>query len=172
MMADALDRDALAVASRDQQHEIRKRRSSGHQTWKPRREGVRLQVIDGDVGQPLSAGDPLGHHAADDQAADQAGTGGRRDSPEVREPYLRLPHRLPDLMGKHVEMRPCRDLGYHAAIGRVLTLLGSHDLGQDPAVGVEHGDGGLITGRLDAENRAHWKLSPFAGRAAVIGRLP
>ena len=117
--------------------------------------------------------DRLGGGEADDHAADQAGTGCRRDPVERRERELRLDHRLRDDMVERLDVRAGRDLRHHAAVGLVFGGLREHDVGEDfaaPIVAAPHHCGSsLVAGRLDAENE-HVNLRS-SSRGAAEGRV-
>ena len=63
---------------------------------------------------------------------------------------------LGDDVVEGLDMGASGDLRHHAAEGGVLADLREHDIGENPALGLigpfDHGGGGLITGRLDAED--------------------
>ncbi len=65
-------------------------------------------------------------------------------------------HRLGDECVEHLDMGARGDLRHHAAEGGMLADLGEHDIGQDLAAAVvaafHHRGGGLVAGRLDAED--------------------
>ena len=75
IIADALDGDELGVAAGHEQEEIRE----GKVVGEARGEGVGFEMIDGD--ERLAAGESqrLGHGQPDDDAADEARSGGRGD---------------------------------------------------------------------------------------------
>ena len=64
------------------------------------------------------------------------------------------------------------DLRHHAAIGRVLVGLRQHDVGEDLAAPVvaraDHRGGGLVAGRLDAEDE-HLLIPRRSVRMALRG---
>ena len=79
----------------------------------------------------------------------------RRDAVERAEREVRVDHRPRDDGVERLDMRARGDLRHHAAIGLVLGLR-EHDVGEDCAspvlVAAHHRGGGLVAGRLDAEN--------------------
>ena len=64
--------------------------------------------------------------------------------------------RLGDDVIERLDMGAGGDFRHHAAKGRVLADLRQHDIGQNPARAgggaLHHGRGGLVAGRLDAED--------------------
>jgi hypothetical protein len=136
----------------------------------PRRQRVGFEMVDGDQRFLGDERDALGGGEADDDAADQPGAGRRRDAIEHAEACLRLEHRLGDDQVEHFHVGARRDLGNHAAIRRVLGGLRQHDVGKDFAtpgrlVAAHHRGGGLVAGRLDAENE---HLLPMRARFARV----
>ena len=112
-------------------------------------------MVHRDIGQVVRDRDPLGELAADDQPADQSGTGTRRDTAKVAEAESGARHDAADLLGQECQMRAGGDLRHHAAIGRVLALLAQHRLRQHAAMLVEHRRRRLVARGLDAQHRVH-----------------
>src|SRR5262249_48033981 len=74
-----------------------------------------------------------------------------------------LDERLGDDLGDELDMGAARDLGHDAAVPRVpVDLARNHRCAHDPAV-VDHRGGGLVAGRLDAEDGRH----PLRGSKTV-----
>ena len=71
-----------------QEQAIRK----GGRVGQPRGERVGFQMIDGDQRLVVHKRNRFRHRQPDDHPADQAGSGGRRNSVERTEPRLRLVH--------------------------------------------------------------------------------
>src|SRR4029077_2888399 len=70
-----------------------------------------------------------------------------------------------DDMVERLDMGARRDLRHHAAIGLMLGGLRQHEVGEDFAASVlvapHHRGGGLVAGRLDAENEhSHLVVNP------------
>ncbi len=154
MAADALYRDALAVPARNQQQQIGKRRAAGHETRQAGGERVRLEMVDRDVGHAGADRDAAREPAADDQPPDQTRPAAGGDATEIARGDPRHVHHAPDDAWQVRQMRPRRDLGHHAAIGRVLPLLAKHVLGEDAPVRCQHGGGRLVAATLDPKDRA------------------
>ena len=107
-------------------------------------------------GTPSAERDGLAHGDADDQAADQAGPGGRGDRVDRVEAEPRLGERLADGRVEQLDMGARGDLRHHAAIGRMQVELRAHHARQDRAAAVRgaahHRRGSLVAARLDAEH--------------------
>ena len=116
---------------------------------------MRFEVVDRDERLAGGPGDALRRHRADDQPADQPGPGGAATASISPSADAGLAERAADQSVEMVEMRPRRDLGHHAAIGRVLGELRLDQIGADPrparAPG-DHRDRGLVAAGLDAED--------------------
>ena len=121
----------------------------------PRRQRVRFEMIDRDKRLPGGPGQALCRHRADDQPADQTGTRRGGDPIQPVEVDLRFRHRPPHQTLDMDKMRPRRDLGHDAAIGRVLGDLGMDQIGPDRRQRrvADDRDRGFIAARLDAEDR-------------------
>jgi hypothetical protein len=117
---------------------------------------VGLEVVHGEQGlsrderQRLRGGEP------DEHAADEAGPGRGRDAVDLVEGDPRMAQRTGDEAVDHLHMGAGRDLGHHAAIGRVLRDLAQDLVREDfPApVDAEFDDRGrgLVAGGFDAED--------------------
>src|SRR3954454_8626269 len=99
---------------------------------------MRLQMVHRHVGQSVRDRDPFSELAADDQTTDQSRPAARRHAAKVAESDAGTAHYATDLVWEHGQMRPSRDLGHNAAIGRMLTFLAQHRLGQYAPGAVEH----------------------------------
>ena len=106
IIADAAHAEDLGVAAGGEKQAIGKRRRVGE----PRRERMRLQVIDRDQRLVVGKRDRLGRGQADDDAADQAGPGGRGNAVERVERHLRLGHGLGDDVIERLDMGARGDL--------------------------------------------------------------
>ena len=117
---------------------------------------MRFEVVDRDQRLVVDQRDGLGGGQPDDHAADQAGSGGRRNAVELAIAAAGLFHRLRDHMVQHLDMGAGGDLRHHAAEVGVFADLRQHDIGQDLAAAVggalDHRRGGLVAGRFDAEH--------------------
>ena len=79
--ADVLDQQQLRVPAGDEQQQIGRLETLGQAD----RQRVGFEVIDGDQRQAVNQRDRLRRGEADEQAADQAGAGGRSDRRQVAE---------------------------------------------------------------------------------------
>ncbi len=113
-----------------------------------------LQMIDGDVRQAAGERDPFGELAADDQPADQTGSGTGGDGGQAADVHAGPRQHVAHQGRQMGEVGTRRDFRHHAAEGCVVGLLRQHDLRQDAAVLVQHRGGGFVAGRLDPEDRA------------------
>ena len=151
-----VDGEELAVAARDQQHQVGK----ADVLDEPRGQRVPGEVVDAPERQPAGGGEALGEHHAGQHPADQPGAGGDGDGVEVGEPDAGPAER-----GGGDEVQPLGvgaggDLGHDPAIGVVQRVLaddlGGEDLGARPAgAGADHRGGGVVAAALDAEDHPH-----------------
>ena len=115
-------------------------------------------MIDRDEGLVVREGQRLGRHDAHHHAADQPRPAGRGDGVEIGQPDTRFVERLGDQPVDALEMRPRGDLRHHAAETPMLGELAVDCIGQNPAdrlgpgLAFDHGDGGLVTARFDAQH--------------------
>ena len=172
IVADVARRDDLGVAARGEEQAVGEFDCVGE----ARRQGVRFEVIDrhqrflGDQRNRLGGGEP------DDDPADQAGAGRRRDAVELPQADVGVDHRLGDDVVDDLDMGARRDLRHHAAIGGVLVRLRQHDVGQDFAapviVALHDGSGGFVARGLDAEDQHQASVpesdNAFAPRPASL----
>jgi hypothetical protein len=139
------------VPARGEQQEIGKRQTAG----KPRRQRVRLEVIDGEERLARGKRDPLAGHQADQHAADQAGPCRRGDAVEVARAHVGAAQRPGDQRVDDFDMGARRDLRHDAAIGRMRGDLAHHFVGQDFAGAVRaqahHRRRRLVAGGFDSE---------------------
>ncbi len=158
IIADAPDGDELGVAAGHEQEQIRE----GKPVGEARGQRVGFEMIDGDEGLAAGQRQRLRHGEPDDDAADEAGTGGGGDAVEVGEPDAGVLQRAHDQPVEHLDMRARGDLRHDAAEGGVLGDLAHHLVREDLAAaagGKPHdGGGGLVAGGFNAEN-AHGGLS-------------
>ena len=129
IIADAEHGDDLGVAAGGEEQAIGKRERAGQ----PRRQRMRLEMVDRDQRRVVHHRDRLGGGQADDDAADQAGPGGGGDRRQLRIADAGLLHGAVDDAVEHVDMGARRDLRHHAAEAGMLLGLRAHDIGQDPA---------------------------------------
>ncbi len=165
--ADALDRDALAMAAGQQQQQIRERRAAHRQSRQARGERVRLQVVHRDERQPARQRRALGEAGADDQPADQPRAGGGGDAGEVGVTDARFAHHAADQVGQLGKMRARGDFRHHSAIGCVAGLA-AHRLGENLSICIEHCRCGVIAGGLDPQDGSR-RLSAFHHPGLVLG---
>ena len=107
------------MATRDEQQQERE----GETVGQARGQRVRLEMIDGNQRQPMHEGDGFGRDEPDDQAADEAGAGGRGHAREVLEPEPSLVHDLTDKAIQALDVSARRDFRDDAAIARMLYKL-------------------------------------------------
>ena len=153
------DDQQLAMATRDQQHQIRK----SHVVGKPRRQGVPLQVVDCKKRQVMDSGNGLGRGHPDQEAADETRPGGGGDAVQLSEFDLRFGQGLGNQAVDVVKVGSCRDLGYDAAEGAVFIDLGQHPVGYDVAFAIDDGGGGFVATGFNSEDD-HRKALPVPGR--------
>ena len=108
------------MAAGDQQQQIGEIEPVGQ----PCGQGVAFEVVDGDQRLARGGGDRLGGHQPDDQAADQAGTGGGGDGVDVGEVDARIGKGRLDDAVQRLDMGARGDLGHDAAEGGMLLDLG------------------------------------------------
>ena len=156
------------MAARDQQQHIRKIETVGQAGG----ERMRLEMIDGDERAPQPKRDGLAHGDADDQPADQAGTGGRGYPVDRLEAEPGFGERLADGRVEQLDMGARGDLRHHPAIGRMQIELRAHHARQDlaPSVRRQAHDcrRGLVAARLDAEHGQRMCLSTAVTMALSI----
>jgi hypothetical protein len=132
------------------------------------------QVVDPEQRQVVGEREPLGRRHPDQQRADQAGPGGDGDGVDVGQAHAGLDQRLVHRGQHQLEVGPGRDLGDHAAEGRVQLRLGGHDVGAQRQPILDDADGGLVAGGLDAQDQhalAHLSLMiSSAGSSAAADR--
>ena len=137
-----------------------------------RRERVPLDVVHGNEGHREPEREALSFREADEQGADEPGTGRRRDRRDVGQARAGVGERRVEKEGQVLKMRACRDLGHDAAEAAMGLLLRRHAGGARPARAVEKRDGGLVAGRLEAEDerlvrlhreRSRWSASACGG---------
>src|SRR5690606_37852326 len=90
-----------------------------------------FEVVDGHEGKAACGGEALCGHEADDDAANEAGTCGRRDAVEVVPAGLCLFHGAGDQAVEMLDMGPGGDFRYHAAERSVFLDLREDGVGQD-----------------------------------------
>ena len=112
---------------------------------------VAFEVIHAHQGQAMHVGERFRHRAADEERAHQPRPVGDGDAAEIAQAHPGLAKRARHHGEDVLEVAPRGQLRHHAAIGAVHRVLGGDDLAQHLAAPVEHGGGGLVTGRLDAE---------------------
>ncbi len=122
----------------------------------PRRQRMRLEMIDSDERLLVGERDGLGGGESDNDAADQAGPGGGSDAVERGEGRLRLLHRFGYDAVERFDMGAGGNLRHHAAKLGMLADLRQYDVGQNPPLAVgaalDHGGRRFIACGFDAEN--------------------
>src|SRR6266699_7137942 len=96
--------------------------------------------------------------------ADEHGPLGHRDAVEIAQPHPRLRERPANDGHDHLEVAARGELGHDAAVGGVDIVLGGDDAREHLAPAVEHGGGGLVARRLDAEHdhvRIPWAVTVY-----------
>jgi hypothetical protein len=86
----------------------------------------------------MDRGNRLGGHHTDDKAADQAGTGCRRNTIQIREGEGRFGHRCGNHAFEPLKMGAGGDFGHDAAIGPMGVDLGHQALAADGAIVADH----------------------------------
>ena len=128
------------------------------------REEVALQVVHGKEGHAERVADRLAEREPDEKRPNQAGPAGRRDGADVGPVHARFLKRRGRHPGPVAEMFPRRRLRHHAAERTVdVELAGDHGR-KHPALGVEHRAGGVVAGRLDAEDETLERGGRSVGR--------
>ena len=140
------------MAAGSEKQAIGERRGVGQ----PRRQRVRLQMVDRDQRLAVRERDRFGHGQADDDAADQAGTGRRGDAVERGKGVVRIAHCLGDDGIECLDMRAGGNFRHDAAERGMLVDLRENHVGQNAAVArlgpFDQGSARLIAGRLNAED--------------------
>ena len=113
VVADSLHRDELGVAARQQEQEI----GEGGIVGEARGQRMGLEMIDGNEGFAQGERDGLAGRQADDDAADEAGTGRRRDGIDLGDRHAGLGDGAFDEPVQHLDMGAGRDLGHDPAVG-------------------------------------------------------
>ncbi len=107
-----------------------------------------LQMVDGDERFGLRHGDGLGGHDADQQSADQTGSGGCRHRVDVVERQAGLVQGLLDQAIEGIDMGARGNLGHNAAIGRMRGQLRQDDIAADDRLAIcpalDNRCGGLV----------------------------
>ena len=151
IIADAAHQHELAMAARNQQHQIGK----GDTVGQPRRQRMGFEVIDGDQRLAERGGQRLGGGQPDQHAPDQAGAGRGGDGIDIAQRDAGLAAGLGDDVVEIAHMGARRQFGHDAAKGGVFIQLRAHDIGNDhaPAGIVAHNDGrgGFVAAGLDAQ---------------------
>ena len=133
---------------------------------------MRLEVIDGDERLLVHHGDGLRRSEADDDAADQAGSGRRRDAVEGLEARARLRHGARDHEIERFDVGARRNLGHDAAERRMFLDLRQHQIGahRGGAV-VEAFDDRrrrFVAGRFNSQHEHDGSAGRFAFSQAVL----
>ncbi len=113
---------------------------------------VAFEVVDAHDRRAVHPGQRLGRRAADEERADEPGPLGHRDAVEIAQPHPGLRERPANDGHDHLEVAARGELGHDAAVGGVDIVLGGDDAREHLAPAVEHGGGGLVARRLDAEH--------------------
>ena len=149
---DAAHQHQLGVAAGNEQQQIGKCEAVGQ----ARRQGVALQMVDRVERLSGGARQRLARHQADDETADEAGSRGCGDRVDIRQLAAALRQRLADQPVEDLDMGARGDFRHDAAEGGVFLELRADHVGDDPAATVipalDHGGGGLVAARLDAED--------------------
>ena len=140
------------MAAGDEEKEIGERQVVGE----PRREGMALEVVHGDELDAGGERDRLGRRQPDDDAADQARSGGCRDAVEPAKSDAGLAHGSGDHPVQRLDMGARRDLRHDPAERQMIGDLRKDDVGENPAAAVgapfDHRRRRLVAARLDAED--------------------
>src|SRR3990172_3794502 len=150
------------VAARD--HEGQKG-IGGAGLLEKRGENVALEMVDADQREPPDVGEGLRHRAADEERPDEARPLGHRDGLQIGEGDPGVTERLLDDRDDDLEVAPRRQLGHHAAVGRVDLVLGGHDGGQDLRAVRQDRRRRLVAGGLDPQDQ----LNSYFACACGVG---
>ena len=170
VVADAADQHDLRVAAGNQQQQIGK----GDAVGQPGGQRMAFEMVDRHQRLPRRRGHRLGRHQPDDQAADKAGTGRRRDGIDLAEIGPGIERGLDDAV-QRLDMGARRDFGHDAAKGRMLLDLAEHDIGQNLAARRRHRSAttlAAVSSQLVSipRTRINWSLCAIiAGRLLPIG---
>ena len=122
----------------------------------PRGQRMGFEMIDRDERTGRRKGQSLGGGQADDDAADQAGSGRRRHAVELADRHFRALQGLGDDGVDGIDMGAGRDFRHDAAIDGMLLRLRQDHVGQDMSASVgqalDHRGGRFVASGLDAEN--------------------
>ena len=119
------------------------------------RRHVCLDMIDRHQRDVVSKGQRFGKIHADQQCADQSGSGGDRHSTDIRQRHTCRVQRLMGNAGHGLDMSAAGDLGHDTAIQTVGLDLRGHDIRSDatlPCFHLHDGRRGLVTGAFDSQN--------------------
>jgi hydroxymethylbilane synthase len=122
-----LANEQLAVPARNQQQQI----GIGNALHQPRRQRMRLQVVEGDKRLAAGQRQRLGHGEPDGNPADKPRPGRHRNPVQLIKPQPRITQRALDDRVDQFRMRAGRDLGDDAPIGPVRIELAGDHVGQD-----------------------------------------
>ena len=111
-----------------------------------------LDVVHGNERHREPEREALSFREADEQGADEPGAGRRRDRRDVEKARARVGERTVEEGRQVLEMRAGRDLGHDASEAAMGLLLRGHEGRARRARAVEKGHGGLVAGRLEAED--------------------
>ena len=152
----------LAPGGHVEQHGVPAAHQQGHErrrqvgVFERRGEEMPFEVIHAEQRAIEAEGERLAVGDADEQGADEAGTGGHGDPVELAEADPRVGERAVHHRADGADVRPARQLGHHSAEDAVHVLREDHVARDraDAAVRPEHRRGGLVAGCLDAEDPA------------------
>jgi hypothetical protein len=151
--ADVVHEEELGVAARDQQQQIGRAQPLGEAHG----ERVCLQMIDAHQRALAHEGDRFRGRDADQEAADQAGSGRHRHRVETGKVDASLAHGLADDLVQAFHVCARGNLRHDAAVAAMLLPLRPHHVGKDASAAVHTAldDGGcrLVATRLDAEHQ-------------------
>jgi hydroxymethylbilane synthase len=160
VVSDAAHQHELGMAAGNEQHQIGKRES----IREAGRQRMALEMIYRQQRLAGGAGKRLGRHQSDDQAADQAGPGGRGDCIDIVERHLGSMERLFHQPIQGLDMGAGGDFRHHAAIGAVFLELGKHHVRKDFAAAIrmacDNGRGGFVAACFNAEDAKKGRHGP------------
>ena len=145
----------LAVPPGNQEQQV----GIGNTLHEPRRESMRLEVVQRYEGFPAGKRHCLCKGKPHGDATDQAGPGRDRDAVKPIKPATSLSKRPLNHGIDEVRMRPRRDLRHDPAIGPVRVELAGDDIRQDSArtrgLPNNHGGGCFVAAGFNAKHRQH-----------------
>lgn len=146
--SDALDEQKLTMPAGNQKQQI----GEGKVVHEARREGMALEMIDGEKGLSGAIGDGLAGDEPDEKAADQPGTGRCGDGIDLVDPEPCLFERGTDQPVERLDMGTGGDLGHDTAESGMPVRLAQKGVAEYAPRAIDKGGGRLVAARLDPQN--------------------